>query len=263
MNEAAGRPVVTPGGSSVRLLRYRAAESQPLHAHERSTITLILGGGLEEQVGGRLERAAPLSLVVKPAGVPHANRFGDRGATTLQIELSPEDEERSRRAGLALGRWRWIHMSEAVRPMLGLANRLGAPEATGPPVGDLMAETLGALDPPPGDAELDPPSWLVQARHALAERAVPIRTLSLEAGVHPIHLAREFRRHFGLPPTRFRSRMRLWRAAGLLSLAHDPLATVALEVGFADQAHMTRAFRGATGVTPLALRRIARLPAAH
>jgi len=57
----------TAGGSAVRLLRDAADERHPLHAHGRSSITLILSGDLEERVGAELERAAPLSVVVKPA----------------------------------------------------------------------------------------------------------------------------------------------------------------------------------------------------
>jgi AraC-like DNA-binding protein len=34
-----------------------------------------------------------------------------------------------------------------------------------------------------------------------------------------------------------------------------PLASVALECGFADQSHLTRRFKGAVGVTPAAWRR--------
>ncbi|HVH12448.1 MAG TPA: helix-turn-helix domain-containing protein, partial [Longimicrobium sp.] len=40
-----------------------------------------------------------------------------------------------------------------------------------------------------------------------------------------------------------------------------PLARVALEAGFADQAHLTRELRRETGITPGALRRVASLPA--
>jgi AraC-like DNA-binding protein len=35
-----------------------------------------------------------------------------------------------------------------------------------------------------------------------------------------------------------------------------PLATVALECGFADQSHFTRRFKGSVGVTPAAWRRM-------
>ena len=50
-----------------------------------------------------------------------------------------------------------------------------------------------------------------------------------------------------------------WVAARLLS-SEEPLASLALAAGFADQSHLTRAFKRYSGLTPRAYRRIRQPP---
>ncbi len=58
-------------------------------------------------------------------------------------------------------------------------------------------------------------------------------------------------RRIGLTPKWLVQRRRLHEAAGRLSSAEPPdLARVALDLGYADQAHFTRDFRTVTGLTP-------------
>jgi AraC-like DNA-binding protein len=58
-------------------------------------------------------------------------------------------------------------------------------------------------------------------------------------------------RRIGLTPKWLVQRRRLHEAAGRLSTAEPPdLARVAVDLGYADQAHFTRDFRTVTGLTP-------------
>lgn len=66
-------------------------------------------------------------------------------------------------------------------------------------------------------------------------------------------------RRLGLSPKWLIRRRRLHEAAGRLRLGRADLATVAAELGYTDQAHLTRDFRAATGVTPGAFARRWRL----
>jgi AraC-like DNA-binding protein len=60
---------------------------------------------------------------------------------------------------------------------------------------------------------------------------------------------RAFRRATGIPPHAYLTQVRVERAKTLLRSAL-PLAVVAQRTGFADQSHLTRAFRRLVGVTP-------------
>lgn len=62
-------------------------------------------------------------------------------------------------------------------------------------------------------------------------------------------------RRLGLTPKWLIRRRRLHEAAGLLRLSKTELATLAADLGYTDQAHLTRDFRAATGMTPGAFAR--------
>jgi AraC family transcriptional regulator len=74
-------------------------------------------------------------------------------------------------------------------------------------------------------------------------------------GVHPVHLARVFERWFGCAPGEYLRGRRLERAASLVGRGASALAETAIEAGFTDQAHLTRAFRDRFATTPAAWRR--------
>jgi AraC family transcriptional regulator len=109
----------------------------------------------------------------------------------------------------------------------------------------------------PGGGRAAPP-WLTRAEEILRERfAAPLRLAEVarEVGVHPAHLARAFRGRHRMPIGAFVRRLRLDWAAQRLAATRVPLARIALQAGFADQSHFTRAFKRRTGLTPGRYRR--------
>lgn len=63
------------------------------------------------------------------------------------------------------------------------------------------------------------------------------------------HLARLFTREIGVPPHVYQVQLRLNKALELLR-SGKPVSSVALETGFFDQSHFTRAFKKKFGITP-------------
>lgn len=95
-------------------------------------------------------------------------------------------------------------------------------------------------------------SAVLQARDFLLSHSdEPVRSATLEdiTGLDRYALARHFRQLLGTSPHRYLVMRRLSRAKQLL-LAGSNLAGAAVESGFADQAHPTRHFRDAFGITP-------------
>jgi AraC-like DNA-binding protein len=69
-------------------------------------------------------------------------------------------------------------------------------------------------------------------------------------GLSPRALQRLFRAHVGLTPKQVLQRARLQEAVQRVAAGDVPRAELALELGYADQAHFTNAFRAATGRPP-------------
>ena len=124
----------------------------------------------------------------------------------------------------------------------------------------LESVLLRALAPRPADRFASMQDLL----SALESRRTVVRSAELEAvsGLDRYDLARQFRAVHGTSPYRFSVLRRLDYARGRLGDG-TPLAELALDAGFTDQAHFTRMFRSAFGLTPgryLALRRGAASP---
>jgi AraC-like DNA-binding protein len=84
--------------------------------------------------------------------------------------------------------------------------------------------------------------------------AVTPEELAAATGCSRYTLYRVFRSAFGLAPSDYQRQLRLRAARRLLARGRGP-AEVAADVGFADQAHLTRWFVRTFGVTPGAYRR--------
>lgn len=102
-----------------------------------------------------------------------------------------------------------------------------------------------------------PPDWLMKAKKLVQQRACEgftIAEIAYEVAIHPVHLATEFRRFFGLTICEFARRIKLDLAKKRLVGSDDPVAEIALETGFYDQAHLTRVFRSRFGMPPAKFR---------
>jgi AraC family transcriptional regulator len=111
----------------------------------------------------------------------------------------------------------------------------------------------------PGTAERDPPRWLKEATNYLHDNFVDeisIGEIGRQVGVHPVHLARVFRRFLGCTPGDFLRNIRIERASKLLGRSRLSSAEIALATGFADQSHFTKQFRRAFGLPPGEYRRL-------
>ena len=97
-------------------------------------------------------------------------------------------------------------------------------------------------------------SWqMMRVRALVRERLCEPLTIADMASATRLsssHFARAFVRSFGCPPHRYIQYARLDRAKALLCETLDPLSSIALACGFADQAHFSRVFRQLEGKTP-------------
>src|SRR6266568_9528440 len=79
--------------------------------------------------------------------------------------------------------------------------------------------------------------------------------LASYCGLSRSHFARAFKRTMGMPPHRWLMTQRINRSKDLLCKTRMPIIEIAMECGFADQAHLTRVFTRAFGIGPGGFRR--------
>jgi len=89
--------------------------------------------------------------------------------------------------------------------------------------------------------------------HPAAAGLIPLAAF---LDVSPYRLSRAFTRELGVSLTRYRNRVRVARALDRIEAGDPGLAALAADLGFADQAHLTRTMREHLGHTPTALRRL-------
>jgi AraC-like DNA-binding protein len=115
--------------------------------------------------------------------------------------------------------------------------------------------TLGPARGPAAAACATTARDLIESR--LTER-VSLLELARACQTTPLGLLRAFRAAHGMPPHRYQLQRRVeFARQRLRGPAHLELATLAAELGFADQSHFTRVFKSVVGVTPGAYRRAA------
>ncbi|MNL12924.1 DNA-binding transcriptional activator FeaR [compost metagenome] len=89
------------------------------------------------------------------------------------------------------------------------------------------------------------------------QSGLEVGSIAAKVGVHPVSLARRYRRHYRQSPAAAIRQARAARAAALMARGAD-LAALASDVGYADQSHMTRDFTAIYGLTPARYRALFR-----
>jgi AraC family transcriptional regulator len=244
---------------SVAELSYAENQFQPRHSHGETTISIVLSGSLLERVAKTEEVASPLSVVVKPGGTEHEDHFGPRGARTLQIRLAPALAARMRDWRFPVDQWRWIHGTAVIVPFLRVLRLVRQCGTSGAAIADAATEVVAALSWHQRDTCRAAPRWLELARQQIDDSqtsTLRVNALAHAARVHRVHLAREFRRYFGVSVIEYMQRSRVRRAAALLADTRTSLSSLSFDAGYADQSHLCRIFKRETGLTPLAFRRL-------
>lgn len=238
------------GGFSFHLLNANAPEEEvQRHSHEEAHFVLVLAGGyMSSAVQAPFVSATPI-LVYNPPGTTHQDRFhGGRGRfVAISGGTGPEA------AALCL-RDPYAH-----RLAHSIANEI---DSATPFILEARALQLhsAVLQLSSNEARLaqQPPGWLSRAVEMIFtsdDPEISVAGVAAEAGVHPVHFARVFRRYLDCSPGDYLRGHRLERAAAMLGKGIASLADVAQSAGFVDQAHLTRAFRSRLDTTPAQWRR--------
>ncbi len=253
---------VDVAGLSLQEVRYAEGTTIPPHAHRNPGVTVVLSGGFSEHVDGRDVEVTPAHVAIKPAGTVHANEFAAEGTRSFIVEVHPEFARNH--AVDVHGRCHWMPHGVAAAKALSLYDafrrRRHDHEELERRATDFAAEMYARRARAARDHVLPADDGrLTAARRLLA--IVPetprVADVAREVGLHPVHLARLFRRHLGCSPSEYRQRQRVGAALQRIASVTPPaLADIALKSGFCDQSHLCRAVGRQLGMTPSAFRDI-------
>jgi AraC family transcriptional regulator len=258
-------PVTDAAGSTIRRRDiagfslteavYAEGVSLPRHCHANSYLTLVLSGTYTESYEDREFRWCEGALHLLPAGERHENHF-ETAVRLLRVRIAPAAIQR-------LGEEHASCLSEP-REITGplsawLANRMirefmaqddVSPLAMEGVLLEMLAESARSSDETHGSSA---PSWLRRVRELLQDsylEAPGLASLAGVAGVHPVHLSREFHRHFHMTVGEYIRKRRIEYACDLLSNSELSMAEIASTCGFSDQSHFCALFKKHSGMTP-------------
>jgi AraC-like DNA-binding protein len=209
--------------------RHSASERMPRHRHIEGYAALVLAGGyVEAGDRGRILVQAG-QVVIHGAYEAHQDHFARAGALVLNLPL----------VGNLDGITGVVTDADAIAREAERDIRAAAA---------LLKETIRPMNALLTD-------WPDQLAVALAsQNDFSIESWADEMGLAPQSISRGFRQAFGVSPKRYRLEQRTLRALRKLQTWPGTLAGLAADVGFSDQAHLTRAVLGMTGVAPHLLR---------
>ncbi len=241
-------------------LRHAVPKKLPSHAHELAFFALLLEGEYGERYQRQERQFRPFTVHFRPAGIPHQDEVGPHGVRFFEIEIRPSWRQRLSDCSAALD---LAHDDCQGGPLLWLGMKMYREFQETDAVDDLIVESLLAemlscvARMRRENRVIHPPAWLrriIEKLTAEYSQRLTLDDLSREAGVHPVHLSRVFRKCLGVGIGEHVHRLRIRAACERMLMPEISMAEISLAAGFADQSHFTRAFRRATGMTPAAFR---------
>jgi AraC family transcriptional regulator len=238
--------------------RHAARARIPTHRHGAPNLAIVMAGGFEETSGPHDRDCTPGTLIVHPGDDKHCDRIGNDGAVCLNIFVEGNDLPDHLRAIFSIER---VFVSAHLRRLASrLHRRLRTLKADTAVIAEDTLELIALL--PRGERSFKaPPKWLREIADRLNEEpnsSLRLGELARGAQVHPVHLSRSFFAHYGVTLGEHRRRRRIEWARDRLIEGDRSIAELALDAGYCDQAHFTRAFRARFGLSPTEFRRLER-----
>ena len=238
-------------GLAFSSLLYEPGTTLGWHVHPLGYLSFVGAGSYTERVGRETRHCGPSTLLLHTAGERHANVFHDRPVRLLRVEARDSRllDLPGTSAAADAGPAEPSH--HLCRRML---QELHAPDDVTPLVlHGLVLELVAALARASASSGSREPSWLDRVEELLRagfDTPLSLAAIAAHAGVHPVHLARTYRRHRRRTIGDRIRELRIEQACRLLTGTRDSIADIAHRCGFADQSHLARLMRQRLGVTP-------------
>jgi AraC-like DNA-binding protein len=198
------------------------------HSHDHPYAAVVLRGGYEEAGDSGRFFVSEGDVVLHHSFGSHLNRIFPKKVAVLNLPLIRLPIE-------AAGAWR---AGQALDEICRAAERSERD----------AADLLLSLSLNRATSKLDWPDLLSAALRS--NRSLWLEEWASAHGLSPWAVSRGFRQVFGITPEAFRLRAKTHRAFQMIRRSRRPLAAIAAEAGFSDQAHMSRSIKALSGESP-------------
>ncbi len=241
-----------PGITEVFHARF-TDHAYPAHTHDTWTLLVVDEGAVRYDLDRHEHGALRRAVTLLPPHVAHTGRAATAAGFRKRVLYLDTDVLDASLTGAAVAapaladdllraRVAQLHRTlDEQTPVLEAESRLAL-------IAERIRDHLGS----PPQVAAAPEQLARDLRDLLDDRlatGLSLHDAARELHTHPAQLVRAFGRAFGLSPHRYLTGRRVEAARGRL-LAGEPIADVAVAVGFHDQAHLHRHFTRLVGTTP-------------
>ncbi|HET9100531.1 MAG TPA: AraC family transcriptional regulator [Acidobacteriaceae bacterium] len=234
-------------------IKYQGGSTYEEHGNERASIVFIEKGMHTKRFGRSTLHLPRGSMLLIPPSYLQVDSF-EWNTVILAAEIPAELMQQLRDYGVVLHDHVQISACDAAPLRNRLQQELRKPdELSGLVFEAIIAEFVVDAVRKTRREKRTATSRMQQARDLLHDRmSEPLRLRDVAAAleVHPSQLSRDFRRSFGTTPGEYLRRLRHQYATRQIEETSKPLAEIAANSGFADQAHLSRAFKRYNGFSP-------------
>ena len=240
----------TSGIWNIQEHHYPGGLSLATHSHKSAYLTVVLYGDYVEACRGAEDHCGPGAVRFMPASENHWDKY-QAATRCLHVEVPPVIVERLRDLQFKpIGALEAPNLSELGRRLYREFLEENAESSL--VIEGLVLEMLGqSARTQPADANV--PDWLLTSREILESdfrSKVKLTTVAAQVGVHPVHLCREFRKHFHCTVGEYLRRRRIEYACEELRKETLTIKQIGTNSGFWDQTHFTSTFKRLVGTTP-------------
>jgi AraC family transcriptional regulator len=249
-------------GVRVTEVTHQPFAQTPLHLHHCPIIYLLLDGSMSKCFGNCSRDYQRNDAIYVPPEVPHFEHFRDKGDRGIKIEIVPDLVKQAVGLDSLPPYFLTLHRTSFALASRILAELRHVDRYSPSVIQALSVELLVDVCRVPEDEILGKnfPAWLKRVTDQLAadvgDGKVSLRNLAMEAGVHPVSVARAFRRLHGCTLGEFVRMKKIQAACDKLRHSRLTIGEIAREGGFSDQSHFTRCFRKIMGLSPGTYRKL-------
>jgi len=242
------------GGLIISDTEYIRSAEFPTHFHENLYLACVLKGYYYEISGGKKIVCLPGSVTFHNFCEGHSNSGFSSYSRIINLEISSqwliEHQLDPNKVESNAG----SHNIEIQNCMSRIASLYFENEdASQPEIESNVLVILGSILSMGSIYLPGTPAWVKTVREFIRDNRPELLTLkniAVAAGIHPVHLSRDFPRYFRSSFAGYIRKVKIERARKILKNESESISTSAIDSGFSDQSHFTRVFRKSTGITP-------------